>query len=319
MTDFESFIYNQKLPSGDTRMKTTNVFIAALPRSGSTLLGMILGANSQICHVGESAYWSKLNVSTTKCCCGTVGCKKLTKFSSSLSHFPDEIAAIHTACGVIDLNEEPNKIRHSLSLSAYISSSSCNFGSLIQKCCDGLGVVANVARNISGKNVIVENSKYICIAEALLSSCDHWKVLIVSRDPRGIASCNKEAGKRKGVPRLVKDKIDLYLTFAERTNLLVQQDKVLLVRYEDLCRNTIETLERVCNFVNVPFDVKLLQFKEHKGHLLMGNHMMYDANQEIVEDIDWQTKLNSEEKRLFEREDLVRAYAHLGYDLTKDS
>jgi len=300
-------------------MKTTNVFIAALPRSGTTLIGMMLGANSQICHVGESAYWSKLNVCTTKCCCGVVGCRKLIEFSKSLSFFPDEIEAIHTACGAIDLNEEPNKIRHSLSLSACVNNSSHDFGSLIQKCCAGLDKVADIAREVSGKDVIVENSKYLSIAEALLSSSDHWKVLVISRDPRGIASCNKEAGERKGVPRPVKDKIDLYLSFAERATSLTRRDKVLLVQYEDLCRNTIETLGRICGFVDVPFDAVMLRFKEHKGHLLMGNHMMYDANQEIVEDISWQKKLSTEEKRLFEREDISRAYAHLGYDLTKDS
>lgn len=299
-------------------MKANNIFISTLPRSGSTLLGMMLGANSQICHIGESAYWSKLNVHATRCCCGTIGCQTLLEFSRGLASFPNEIEAIHTACGAIDLKEEPNKIRHSLSLSACVNSHNNIFESLIQKCCHGLDIVADTARSVSGKDIIVENSKYLSIAEALLCRSEQWKVLVVTRDPRGVASCSKEAGERKNVPRPIKDKIDLCLSFAERTASLAQHDKVLLVRYEDLCRNTVETLNAVCSFVGTPFEEKMLRFKENKGHLLMGNHMMHDKDQGIVEDLTWRQKLSPEEKGLFVREDIVRAYARLGYDLTMD-
>lgn len=299
-------------------MKTNNVFIATLPRSGSTLVGMMLGANSQICHIGESAYWSKINVHTTRCCCGIIGCQTLLKISRGLACFPSEIEAIHIACGTIDLREEPNKILHSLSLSASVTNYSNNFESLIQKCCCGLDKVADIARSVSNKDIIVENSKYLSIAETLLSSSERWKVLVVIRDPRGIASCGKEAGERKNVPRPIKDKVDLCLSFAERAVSLARHDKVLLVRYEDICRNTVETLDAVCSFVGVPFEARMLKFKEYKWHLLMGNHMMHGTDQEIVEDLTWRQKLSTEEKGLFTREDIVRAYARLGYDLTVD-
>jgi len=215
--------------------------------------------------------------------------------------------------------EEPNKIRHSLSLSACITSHNNNLESLIQKCCRGLGRVADIARSISGREFIVENSKYLSIAETLLSSSEGWKILVITRDPRGVASCSKEAGERKNVPRPIKDKIDLCLSFAEgAVSLARNHDKVLLVRYEDLCRNTVETLDAVCSFVGVPFETSMLRFKENKGHLLMGNHMMHDKDQGVVEDLTWRQKLSTEEKELFAREDIVRAYARLGYNLTKD-
>lgn len=298
-------------------MKSQNVFIATLPRSGSTLLGMILGAHSQVCHIGESAYWSKLDVHTTKCCCGTIGCQTLIRISKIISIFPNEIESIRTACGMIDSMEEPDKIRHSLSLSSATTNQDI-FNSMLQICCIGLDKVANAARVVSGKEIIIENSKYLTLAEGLLAK-DNWQILIVTRDPRGIALCNKEVGIRKGIPRPVKDKINLFVSFAQRVATLVHQNNVLLVRYEDLCRNTLGTLEIVCRFMGISFEERMLEFKRYKGHLLMGNHMMHDSNQEIWEDVRWHNLLSSEEKCLFMNNDLIEAYSHLGYDLTRDS
>ena len=42
-------------------MNEQNVYIASLPRSGSTLLGMILNQADGCAYIGESFYWKKLN------------------------------------------------------------------------------------------------------------------------------------------------------------------------------------------------------------------------------------------------------------------
>lgn len=294
-----------------------NIFIATLPRSGSTLLGLMLGAHSEVCHIGESAYWLKLDVHATKCCCGTIGCQSLIKVSGIISSFPDEIMSVHSACGMIDFEEEPNKIRHSLSLSAKITNPNM-YASILQSCCSGLGKIADAFRTMSGKKIIVENSKYISIAEVLLEKTNNWKSILLVRDPRGIASCNKEAGERKGIPRPVKDKIDLFVSFAARAVALIQRNDILLVRYEDLCRNTHATLQSICKFIGIQFESKILEFKKYKGHLLMGNHMMYDTNQVIEEDLRWRYLLSPEEKILFGRNDIMQNYACFGYDFTKD-
>lgn len=201
-------------------MKTENVYIATLPRSGSTLVGMLLGAHSQVFHVGESAYWSKLDIHTAKCCCGEVKCKTLIKISKNLSCFLAEVGGIYAACSIIDFIEEPNKITHPLSLSRHANAENVReFKSILQTCCKGLDIVADTAREVSGKNIVVENSKYIPIAEMLLKTRNNWKVLIVARDPRGAAFSSKKAGERKGVPRSVKDKLDVFLSFAQRASL----------------------------------------------------------------------------------------------------
>ncbi len=63
----------------------------------------------------------------------------------------------------------------------------------------------------------------------------------------------------------------------------------------------------------------MMEFKANKGHILMGNHMMHSQDQKILEDLRWHETLSPEEKRLFARDDLMRAYAKIGYNLEKES
>lgn len=297
-------------------METKNVFIATLPRSGSTLMGMILGAHSQVCHIGESAYWSKLDAKAIKCCCGVIGCKKLISISNIISNYPVEIESINTACGMIDVMEEPTKIRHKLSHSSVIIDQDM-FNLKIQQCCTGIEKVVDAARVVSGKNVIVENSKYILIANELIKNSREWKIIVLTRDPRGVALSSKRAGIRKGIPRPIGEKINLFASFARRASTLIQQENVLHVRYEDLCRNTPKALENMCDFLKIPVEKNMLLFKKNKGHLLMGNHMMYDFNEEIQEDFEWRFALSHEEKLLFTKENILLAYRSIGYDLNQ--
>ena len=90
---------------------------------------------------------------------------------------------------------------------------------------------------------------------------------------------------------------------------------VLLVRYEDLCGDTVETLNYVCAFIGVAFEPEMTKFKTHKGHLLMGNHMMYDQNEEVHENLIWRELLSLDEKNLFTKSELVSAYSQFGYNL----
>lgn len=290
-----------------------NVYIATLPRSGSTLLGMMLGAHKDVTHMGESAYWSMIDASASRCCCGTVGCEVLSSIQRKLSCFPDEILSIHQACGIIDVLAEPGKVRHSLSLSAEQPSLPM-LEQVLKRCCLGLEVISSVTQEVFGTRVIVENSKYLTIAERLLSRGD-WKVLLLTRDPRGISFSNKKAGERKGVPRPVKDKMGILLSFARQATEMALQENVLLVRYEDLCKDVAGELLRICDFIDIRFNPAMLEFKRNNGHLLMGNHMMYDFNQKIRQDIAWKDGLTQQEKDLFTQKDLVEAYERLGYTL----
>ena len=166
---------------------------------------------------------------------------------------------------------------------------------------------------------MVENSKYVRIAKALLTNQPTWKVVVIVRDPRGVALSSKLAGERKNVHRPVKDKINLLLSFAKEAYAIAQTSQTIIVRYEDLCHNSVEVLEAICDFIGVEFEITMLDFKKHKGQLLMGNRMIHDDNQEIREDTRWRYLLSEEEKALFMRKDLIEVYNNLGYNLTENN
>jgi len=144
------------------------------------------------------------------------------------------------------------------------------------------------------------------------------KILLLTRDPRGLASSNKLAGIRKNVPRSVSSKIPVYIEFAQRAlRLLESHSLVLLLRYEDLCANPSGTIRKVCNFLGVTYNESMLQFKEDRGHVLKGNRMIFDERNTISEDTSWIDILTSNEIfSLVENQQLISLYQKLGYKLT---
>lgn len=293
----------------------SNVYIATLARSGSTLLGMMLNNNRNIFHTGESSYWGKLDPSKITCSCGKIACPILMQTYQQAGYLP-EVHAIYKACSQIDRFLEPDKISHALSLPnniAEITSWAEIENNLTAACC-GLEILSDLFRQLSGKSIIVDNTKNIHLAERLLER--QWKIILLTRDPRGIANSSKNAGMRKNVPRPVISKIPIFLDFAVRAINLLSAPATLFIRYEDLCQNPELSLTRVCEFLNIEYNHSMLNFRADKGHTLMGNHMRFDTGLSILEDKKWHSQLGPEEISLFsQNQTLIDLYKRLGYDL----
>lgn len=292
-----------------------NIYIATLPRSGSTLLGMMLNNHSEIFHTGESSYWGKLNPKYTICSCGEKRCPILMSAYEKLKSLP-EVHAIYEACSMADKIEEPGKIYHKFSLPDKNDSNRVNLSILNKKLllsCFGLEKIADVFRELTKKEIIVDGTKNIYIAEHLAERVG-WKIIILIRDPRGIASSNKNAGRRKNVPRPIEMKIPIFINFAKKTESLTTKNNVLLVRYEDLCADPKKKLCEICDFLEIAFENRILQFKSDKGHTLMGNRMRFDDSEKIIEDLSWIENLSQQEKLLICKNwKLVLLYEKFGY------
>ena len=60
----------------------------------------------------------------------------------------------------------------------------------------------------------------------------------------------------------------------------------------------------------------MLEFKEDRGHTLMGNRMRFDDNQEIKEDLGWTSGLAEEEIRILcDDGELVSLFGQFGYEI----
>ncbi len=299
--------------------KKLNVYIATLSRSGSTLLGMMLDNHSKVFHMGESFYWKKLNPNSVKCSCGEVGCEILTHVYNRVNNL-SEVNAIYDACSMIDQIEEPKKIYHKLSLpnnkrplgSVNLDYLACK----LKLSCIGIETLSNIFRETTGMDIIVDNTKSIRTAEYLVKR-KNWKIILLTRDPMGMASSNKNAGARKKVPRTVAMKIPVYIEFAKRALRIIGMQNVLHIKYEDLCLNPKVKLGEICNFINVSFEEKMLAFKFNRGHTLMGNRMRFNSNDKIKEDLSWMFNLSDKEKKeVYQNKEIVSLFGELGYKLT---
>lgn len=294
----------------------TNVYIATLPRSGSTLLGMMLNNHSRMFHVGESSYWGKLNPVDVVCSCGISDCAVLREVGFRIAQ-SSAVKAIYAACIKIDRQEEPDKVCHPLSLPGNDDVTAVSNSEIEQDLsfgCLGLEQIADVFRDLSGKDVIIDNTKNIRFAKFLISR--RWRIILMMRDPRGIVNSNKNAGFRKGVLRPVIAKIPVLINFAIQAFSLLESPQVILVKYEDLCARPAIELTRVCDFLGVDYETSMLNFRADKGHTIMGNRMRFDESSIVAVDNSWSKQLSQEETALVvSNTQLTALYSRFGYEL----
>ena len=62
------------------------------------------------------------------------------------------------------------------------------------------------------------------------------------------------------------------------------------VRYEDLTDNTEQALQRITEFIGVPYDAKMLNWSTTPNYLVGGNRMKKIKGQTIVVDNKWKSK-----------------------------
>lgn len=297
-------------------MRKNNVYIAGLPRGGTTLVSQILGQHSQIIQMGESMYTGVLNPANHRCSCGQIGCLIQNRIFKMASINPS-IKLINTVYGIFDRMREPDKITHKMTIRASDSEivMTSDLPSLLEKCCTGFDCLTEIFASVYGNHVFVDNTKEIAFAEHLCLR-KGWRIILITRDPRGMAWSTRKAGLRKNVPRSVESKINTYLDFAQRAIQLRNNKSVLFFRYEDLCNYTDEIIMEMCNFLGLEFERQLVLPTQDRGHTLAGNRMRMTDQQEIIEDLSWMDNLSIFELDVICKNQRLRAlYKELGYDL----
>lgn len=280
----------------------TNVFIGTLPRSGSTLLGMMLNQHSNCFNMGESFFWNNFVPGKIKCSCGSKNCSILLNVFQKILQRKD-ILGFFNVCQALDILPEKENVILNNKIRKQINES-----------CTDLNYLANIFREISSKNIIIDTSTNIRIAENLLSD-ENWKVILLVRDPRGVLYSCKKADIRHNSKEPLKRKINVFIDFAKKAILLKNNPKVLLVKYEDLCRKPSLEIVRISNFLNIDFEDDMLNFKKDLGHTVMGNRIRFDNKKNITEDLSWQKNLTKAEKRLItDSSEIVSLYKKLNYD-----
>lgn len=307
----------------DRRQPDRNVFIVTLPHSGSTLLGMMLQQHPRISHSGEAFYWPLLAAEHETCSCGKHSCQQLQSIQRDIlaEGHAEDVRAFAYACAVSDKLSSPAKVGHSRSLSHWFdlpSEPSCP-PAVQDRAANGLAHIANVYRSRFGTAVVVDNSKYPDVGVHLRNNFG-WQVIVLTRDPRGVAYSHHQAGVRNNVVRDYEHIVPVLKRFSEAACALQHRSSssVVFVRYEDLTRTPAQTLSRIISFLGLNEDKNLCQYRNVAGHWIGGNRMQWHsaAGSVVAEDLIWKRGLPQSALRQITADgQLVENFHALGYAL----
>ncbi|MGK0298705.1 MAG: hypothetical protein ACI9XC_002328 [Gammaproteobacteria bacterium] len=121
------------------------------------------------------------------------------------------------------------------------------------------------------------------------------KVIHICRDPRGFATSWERNVGKGGIYLSSQLWLDMHMRIAN-TLAATQGIEVMLLRYEDICINTTEVMNRVFNFFGIDNELVVSGPVSGKKHHMIGNRMLFKFDGDINEDISWKEKLSDKQQ-----------------------
>ena len=302
------------------------VYIMGLWRSGSTLLDIVLGNHQSIESVGELRNLPIVGWNDEGLCACGVTARNCEYWERVRIRWTEKIGA-DRAKRLVDLQDRFERSRSLPRLLREHLWSSPAFREYGQMIC----ALYETINEVSGKEVIVDSTKYPARAYALLQlpGVDPYLVHLV-RDGRAIIwSCRRKPNTDLKGRAIHVDPA----TVARRTTLQWVQVNLICdlllrlpssrgvrVRYEDLVTTPSEVLGpigRMLHLDTARLERDLASGREMKvGHTIAGNRMRMSGPVRLRPDLEWVEKLPAEDHRVFWRLAgwLARRY---GYDAKK--
>ena len=312
-------------------MKSKFVFICAAGHSGSTLLDMLLGANSKGISVGEITQLPK-NISLDSVCSCGEHLSKCEFWSHLITEFGNSID--------IDLWNDPYSLnlgfikagreidpRHQTRLRMVLRK--LTFGAEYAHLRWRMPVPSILRRAITqgtenkrslfqfildqtNQEFIVDSSKhYLGGLNLYRAAPNETKIISLLRDGRAVFNSGISRGMHP------KRALDAWTKHCRRSSLLLEkhvpESALLAVRYEDLAADPKSELTRVSNFLGIDFQPQMLEFAALNSHIVNGNRMRFVQSSDIKLDERWRKELSAPMLRFFERR-AGKLNRQLGYD-----
>lgn len=154
-----------------------NLYMATLPRSGSTLVAQHIGDHSNIFHIGESMYWEMLDPKDTVCSCGQINCEFLSKVAQEIKgkHYAQPLLKVWQ---IVDNNYWPGK---KVSSDSVIQKEDeippeSSMAYWLSLCPLALEQIIAAYKRYSPKEIYLDNTKLFHIADALITKGDNWGI-----------------------------------------------------------------------------------------------------------------------------------------------
>lgn len=237
----------------DTKLNKNNstspIFVLGNPRSGTTLLRLLLNAHSEIFIPPECGFavWlsNKYNNWEKK---DTNG-KKIDLFLNDL----------YATKKFETWNLPPDKLKK------YISHKQPDsYSNLVSTIYFFYAVTHQIHKKIWGD----KNNFYIQHVPDILSLYPNAKFIMIIRDGRDVASSYLKLSKKKMdskyAPNLPTDINDISREWLSNNNKIISELNLiresLVIKYEDLASSPISTLHTICDFLHVHFEKDMLNY-----------------------------------------------------------
>jgi len=306
------------------------IYILSASHSGSTLLAMLLGAQKEICTIGELNLTHMGDINKYRCSCKKliVECEFWNTVCDRMrdKSLPFSITSAGTNFSTVEsrLARRLNKpLLHGPALEK-VRDIGLNFlpqwrRSVPEVRQRNVALVETVC-SIHNKRFIADSSKSALRLKYLLRTPGlNVKVIRLIRDGRGVMltymephtfADSKNPSMWSGGTGTVNES-EFYpaqraayawrRAVQEQENIIRHLDRsqFIEVHYEDVCTNTAPTLGRILKFVGAdPADL-VLDFRSVDHHVV-GNGMRLDSTSEIKLDDRWKQRLSSEDLKTFD-------------------
>lgn len=155
-----------------------------------------------------------------------------------------------------------------------------------------------IAKN-SKKKIVVDASKKPKRIYWMLQKKWPIEIIYLSRDGRGLINSYIKKHPSGGFLPAFKifALINLWRIFMR---IRFPRVKRLHVRYEDFANSPEKQLKRICKFVGVEYQPKMLKFSDNKDYYgILGNHSRFQETDEIFVDESWKKELSWKYKTIY--------------------
>ncbi len=283
--------------------KVRVLYIAGMPRSGSTILGRLLGELPGAVHVGE------LGLFTTPGFQAVFGCE-CRQSVAECGFWQDVFQHVggFDALNAAALQETRGQYRLR-TLPRLLLPKTPDQARRLQEYLTALGTLYTAVRDVSGAKIIVDGSKDP-IYGYLLSRVPAVEVQAVHlvRDSRAVAFSHQRVKKyspHRADSGYLPRSAPWQTALAWNATTLLEGAAApapLLLRYEDFVADPVAAIRRLWERVGEP--TPPLDFLSepvlhlHQGHTVAGNPDRFQSEVKIKPDTEWQTKMPASDRRL---------------------
>lgn len=280
--------------------------------SGATLLTALLGSHPNIATVAEmSGLIDSEDPDEYRCSCGQK--IKACDFWQRVTHgmnsrgFEFDVANFNTQF-ISGKSSLLQRLREGSSRNGLIDSvrdmilfSIPGQARLLQKMSERNTAFIKTVLELTGKRVFIDSSKDRLRPKVLrqFSPLD-VRVIQLIRDVRGVVASNlRRKDQNLTTAQAAKSWCRLHRR-VETTLAPWKKGSNIIIRYEDLCRNTHDTLRRIYEFCEVDPDIEIENIDTASQHLI-GNPMRLTPISTIQLDTRWQKELTDDQLKEIEK------------------